>query len=49
MHDSIGTISGDPNNYGAVYVGFGGGGYAYLPAGTSAQSIPMAPANLVVH
>jgi hypothetical protein len=49
--DLIGTISGDPNNYGAVYVGFsgGGGGYAYLPAGTSAQSIPMAPANLIVH
>jgi hypothetical protein len=47
--DLIGTISGDPNNYGAVYVGFSGGGYAYLPAGTAAQSIPMAPANLIVH
>ena len=30
--DSISTISGDPNTYGTVYVGFGGGGgYAYLP------------------
>ena len=34
--DQIATISGDPNNYGAVYVGFGGGGgYAYLPGSTS--------------
>jgi hypothetical protein len=49
--DGISTISGDPNNYGAVYVGFGvGGGYAYLPAaGSSTQLVPMAPANLVVH
>ena len=46
----ISTISGDPNNYGAVYIGFSGGGYAYLPAGnTSALPIPMAPANLTVH
>lgn len=28
----IKTISGDPNTYGQVYVGFGGDGYAYLPA-----------------
>ena len=28
----ITTISGDPNNYGQVYVGFAGSGYAYLPA-----------------
>jgi photosystem II stability/assembly factor-like uncharacterized protein len=47
--DLISTISGDPNNYGAVYVGFSGGGFAYLPAGASAQPIPMAPANLTVH
>ena len=35
--DQINTISGDPNHYGEVYVGFAGGGYAYLPAasGTS--------------
>ena len=32
--DQIKTIAGDPNNYGAVYVGFNGGGYAYLPATT---------------
>lgn len=48
--DGITTISGDPNNYGAVYVGFGGGGYAYLPAaGSSSQPVPMPPTNLVVH
>jgi len=48
--DAISAISGDPNNYGEVYVGFSnGGGYAYLPAAGSAQPIPMAPANLVVH
>ena len=29
------TISGDPSNYGEVYVGFKGGGYAYLPAASS--------------
>jgi len=28
----IKTISGDPNHYGEVYVGFSGDGYAYLPA-----------------
>jgi photosystem II stability/assembly factor-like uncharacterized protein len=28
--DKIKTISGDPNSYGEVYVGFGGSGYAYL-------------------
>jgi hypothetical protein len=43
----IGAISGDPNNYGEVYVGFGGGGYAYLPA-SGAQPIPMAPTSLSV-
>ena len=30
--DQITTISGDPNHYGEVYVGFAGGGYAYLPS-----------------
>ena len=29
----IKTISGDPNIYGQVYVGFSGDGYAYLPGG----------------
>jgi hypothetical protein len=48
--DVITTISGDPNNYGEVYVGFGGGGYAYLPAAGSVQAppVPMAPTNLSV-
>src|ERR1700733_2933673 len=32
----ITTISGNPNVFGEVYVGFGdGGGYAYLPAGST--------------
>jgi hypothetical protein len=31
----ITTISGDPNHFGEVYVGFAGGGYAYLPAASS--------------
>ena len=30
--DQIKTISGNPNVFGDVYVGFAGGGYAYLPA-----------------
>jgi hypothetical protein len=34
--DQITTIAGDPNTYGQVYVGFAGGGYAYLPATASA-------------
>jgi hypothetical protein len=46
----LATISGDPNHYGEVYVGFDGGGYAYLPAsGTQQIPIPMAPTNLTVH
>ena len=28
--DEIKTISGDPNTYGLVYVGFAGNGYAYI-------------------
>jgi hypothetical protein len=47
--DWITAISGDPNSYGTVYVGTHGGGYAYLSAAGSAQSIPMAPTNLAVH
>jgi hypothetical protein len=42
--DQITTISGDPNVFGRVYVGFGnGGGYAYLSGGpyvTSATANP---------
>ena len=30
--DDIKTISGDPNHYGQVYIGFNGSGYAYLQA-----------------
>ena len=37
--DRIKTISGDPNAYGQVYVGFAGSGYAYLPAATSAVAL----------
>jgi hypothetical protein len=29
--DQTKTISGDMSNFGVVYVGFAGGGYAYLP------------------
>src|SRR5262249_34417862 len=39
--DQIKTISGDPNIYGQVYVGFSGSGYAYLPAAPT--TIPAAP------
>ncbi|MGA7539308.1 MAG: hypothetical protein WBW93_11160, partial [Steroidobacteraceae bacterium] len=47
--DTITTIAGDPNIYGQVYVGFGGGGYAYLPAGSvTQQPTPMAPTNFIV-
>jgi hypothetical protein len=49
----LATISGDPNNYGEVYVGFDGGGYAYLPAsgtGTAPPpAVPMPPTNLIVN
>ena len=44
------TISGDPNIFGQVYVGFDGGGYAYLAgSGTQQAAVPMAPSNLTVH
>ena len=33
--DPIVTISGNPNQFGEVYVGFRAGGYAYLPAASS--------------
>ena len=42
--DLIQTISGDPNTYGQVYVGFSGSGYAYLPAaGTATTVVDQAP------
>ena len=34
------TISGDPNRYGQVYVGFLGGGFAYLPASSGSARRP---------
>jgi hypothetical protein len=45
----LATISGDPNIFGQVYVGFDGGGYAYLPGSGTQQAVPMAPTNLTVH
>ena len=38
--DQITTISGDPNIYGQVYLGFRGSGYAYLPAAPAAPAGP---------
>jgi hypothetical protein len=40
--DQIKTIAGDPNAYGQVYVGFGGSGYAYLPATPVDHAPPVA-------
>ena len=37
--DTIKTISGDPNIYGQVYVGFSGSGYAYLPAAPAGPAV----------
>jgi hypothetical protein len=37
--DSIKTISGDPNTYGQVYIGFAGSGYVYLQAPTSVTGV----------
>ena len=37
--DQITTISGDPNVYGQVYVGFRGSGYAYLSAASAGPSV----------
>jgi hypothetical protein len=39
--DEIKTISGDPNVYGQVYIGFAGSGYAYLP--TAPVAVPGGP------
>jgi len=41
--DSIKTISGDPNIYGQVYVGFGGDGYAEFTAGPSVTAVAASP------
>ena len=44
--DGIKTISGDPNVYGQVYVGFSGSGYAYLPAVTTTTPTDTSAASL---
>jgi len=41
--NSIVTISGDPNVYGQVYVGFAGSGYAILTAPPSVTSVAASP------
>ena len=41
--DEIKTISGDPNIYGQVYVGFAGSGYAYLPGGPLVSAVAASP------
>ncbi len=41
--DNITTISGDPNVYGQVYVGFSGSGYAILTAPPSVTSAAASP------
>ena len=44
--DLVKTISGNPNVYGQVYVGFAGSGYAYLSAdGPSVAAIATSPAS----
>ena len=47
--DQITTISGDPNIYGQVYVGFGGSGYAYLPATTTTPTVAVSINNTDVN
>ena len=41
----IKTISGDQNDYGQVYVGFEGAGYALLPASPAIEGISLSPAS----
>ena len=43
--DSIKTISGDPNIYGQVYVGFSGDGYAEFTAGPAVTGVTASPSN----
>ena len=44
--DDIKTISGDPNVYGKVYVGFGGSGYAFYSAdGPSIRAVAFSPSS----
>jgi large repetitive protein len=39
----IKTISGDPNIFGQVYIGFSGDGYAYLPGGPLVAGVAASP------
>ncbi len=41
--EQITTISGDANTYGQVYVGFSGGGYAYLPGAPVVSGVATSP------
>ena len=41
--DEITTISGDPNIYGQVYVGFQGSGFAYLPGAAVVSEVSTNP------
>ena len=43
--DQITTISGDPNVFGRVYVGFTGGGYAYLSGAPYVTGVTTNPAS----
>jgi hypothetical protein len=43
--DQITTISGDPNVFGRVYVGFAGGGYAYLSGGPYVTGVTTSPSS----
>lgn len=44
--DGIKTISGDPNIYGKVYVGFGGSGYAYYSSdGPRLRTVAFSPSS----
>ena len=43
--DTITTISGDPNVFGRVYVGFSGGGYAYLSGGPYVTGVTTNPSS----
>jgi hypothetical protein len=43
--DQITTISGDPNVFGRVYVGFTGGGYAYLSGAPYVTGVTTSPAS----
>jgi hypothetical protein len=43
--DNIKTISGDPNIYGQVYVGFEGSGYSYLPGAPVVTAVAATPSS----